>query len=77
VLIVLSPTFTPRNLVEGWQVVTIVASMVISIVAYGAFIFNRALQLAAKADRKGIDMSAILRLPPPPEPPPASEPTPP
>lgn len=42
-LIVLSPTFTARNVVEGWQVVTIVVAMVSAIVFYGTFIFKRAL----------------------------------
>jgi len=32
VLIVLSPTFTSRNIIEGWQIVAIVAVMVVSVV---------------------------------------------
>jgi hypothetical protein len=44
VLIVLSPTFTSRNIIEGWQIIAIVAIMVVSVVFYGAFIFQRALK---------------------------------
>jgi hypothetical protein len=43
-LIVLSPTFTSRNIIEGWQIVAIVGVMVVSVVFYGAFIFQRALK---------------------------------
>jgi hypothetical protein len=44
VMIVVSPTFTSRSLLDGWQLVAIVAVMVISVVFYGAFIFQRALK---------------------------------
>jgi hypothetical protein len=43
VLVVASPAFTTRNVVEGWQIVTIVVAMVGAIVFYGTFIFKRAL----------------------------------
>ena len=43
VLIVISPAFTTRNVVEGWQIVTIVVAMVAAIVFYGTFVFKRAL----------------------------------
>jgi hypothetical protein len=48
VLIVLSPTFTSRNIIEGWQTVAIVAVMVVSVVFYGAFIFQRALKAGGR-----------------------------
>ena len=42
-LIVLSPAFTARSILEGWQVVAVVGIMVCAIVFYGTFIFKRAL----------------------------------
>jgi hypothetical protein len=45
VLIVVSPAFTTRNVVEGWEIVAIVVAMVGSIVFYGTFIFQRALNV--------------------------------
>ncbi len=45
VLIVISPAFTTRKVVEGWEVVAIVIAMVSSIVFYGTFIFKRALNV--------------------------------
>jgi hypothetical protein len=42
-LIIVSPIFATRNIVEGWQIVTIVVTMVGAIVFYGTFIFKRAL----------------------------------
>lgn len=52
ILIEVLPAFTPRHLVEGWQVVVIVGAMVASVVFYGAFIFDRALRVAAKVGDK-------------------------
>src|SRR3954453_7052377 len=47
VIIVLSPMFTTRNVVSGSGLVVIVVVMVVAIVAYGAFIFDRALSVTA------------------------------
>jgi hypothetical protein len=58
VLIVLSPTFTERNIIEGWEIVAIVAVMVVSIVFYGAFIFDRALTTSAKMGPNEFEMTA-------------------
>jgi hypothetical protein len=57
-LIVASPTFTTRNIIQGWEIVAIVIAMIVSIVIYGVFIFNRALKLGAKVDDKGVGGSA-------------------
>jgi hypothetical protein len=43
VLIVISPAFTTRNILDGWQVVAMAGIMVGAIVFYGTFIFKRAL----------------------------------
>jgi hypothetical protein len=43
VLIVISPAFTTRNILEGWQIVAMTGIMVSAIVFYGTFIFKRAL----------------------------------
>jgi hypothetical protein len=53
-LIVASPTFTTRNIIQGWEIVAIVIAMIVAIVIYGVFIFNRALNLSLKADDKGV-----------------------
>jgi hypothetical protein len=58
VLIIVSPMFIARNLVGGWQVVAIVVSMVVSVVLYGAFIFERSLTMSTKVESGGLSLSA-------------------
>ncbi|HET6235441.1 MAG TPA: hypothetical protein VFE41_10830 [Acetobacteraceae bacterium] len=59
-LIVASPVFTTRNIIQGWEIVAIVVAMIVVIVIYGVFIFNRAMSLSGKLDREGAAGSVEL-----------------
>jgi hypothetical protein len=45
VLIIFAPIITKKDIVEGWQLVSIVALVAGAVLFYGAFVFNRALSL--------------------------------
>jgi hypothetical protein len=62
VLIVISPSFTTRNVVEGWQIVTIVIAMVSAIVFYGTFIFKRALTATGTIGKTAFSVATPDRL---------------
>jgi hypothetical protein len=62
VLLVVWPAFAPRNVVEGWEIVTIVIAMVGAIVFYGTFIFKRALTATAKMGEMDFSVSALHAL---------------
>ena len=48
VLIVFAPIVTKKDIVDGWQLVSIVGLVVVAVVAYGAYVFNRALNVSAR-----------------------------
>jgi len=47
VIVFLPLFFASKPIVEGWQVVALVAVFVVPIMAYGAYVFERALKLSA------------------------------
>ena len=40
--------FTKKAVVEGWQLVSLVVLIVVAVVSYGAFVFDRALKMSGK-----------------------------
>ena len=58
VLIVVSPAFSPRTIVEGWQIVAMVIAMVAAIVFYGTFIFKRALTATGTIGKTGFSVAS-------------------
>jgi hypothetical protein len=62
VAIVIAQVATERYVVQGWAFATMVGLIVISVTAYGAFIFDRALTVSAKVDKEGhISLLARVR----------------
>jgi hypothetical protein len=51
--IVLVPVYLEHPVLTGSQIVWAIAAFVVPIVSYGAFIFQRGLDVAAKVDRTG------------------------
>jgi hypothetical protein len=52
-VIILVPVYLGRPVLTGGQIVWAIGVFVVPIVAYGAFIFKSALDVAAKVDRTG------------------------
>jgi hypothetical protein len=61
--IVYSPLILKRDIIEGWQIVSIVFLMVAAVVFFGAFIFDRALKLSARRDRIEAEASTSSTMP--------------
>ncbi len=55
ILMVFAPMVTKKDIVEGWQLVIIVALVVLAVVFYGAFVFNRALKISAQMNGKNVN----------------------
>jgi hypothetical protein len=44
---------TERYIIHGWALATMVAAIVVSVTAYGAFIFHSALTISVKIEKNG------------------------
>jgi hypothetical protein len=58
VLIVFAPIVTKKEIVEGWQLVIIVALVAGSVLFYGAFVFHRTLSLSGDLGGKKFNFSS-------------------
>jgi hypothetical protein len=63
VAIVYSPVLLTRDIIEGWQIVSVVGLMVAALVFFGAFVFQRALAFSAGGDRFRLGASTSVAVP--------------
>jgi hypothetical protein len=54
VVIVIAQVMTERYVVQGWAFAVMAAVMAMSVTFYGAFIFDRALNISAKVEKEGL-----------------------
>jgi hypothetical protein len=52
-VIVFMPVYSSKFVVEGWQVVAMVAVFIIPVMFFGSFVFDRALKISAQIDETG------------------------
>jgi hypothetical protein len=63
--IVFTPVFSSKTIVEGSDLVWLVAALVVPVVLYGAFIFHAALTISTKIDKAGGQMDVSTGQSPP------------
>jgi hypothetical protein len=56
-VLIFAPAITGVQVVDGWQLVAIVAMLGAAVVFYGAFIFNRALSIDLERTKDGLALS--------------------
>jgi hypothetical protein len=60
IVIVIAPLLGSPAAVQGWEFVAVVAAFVVPIVAYGAYIFSRALKISAQVSKTGAQLEALV-----------------
>ncbi len=59
--IVFSPIVLARDILTGWQLVAVVGFFIVAIVSFGAFVFDRALNLSARGSTTGVALSVATK----------------